>query len=389
MGTMRNWMLSAIAALAVIAGGALAYAPYLPQLLLEGSPPLVFSGRGHFAAVPGASAARDLHVADEAGARNLVPELASMFGDTHGAALLVYRDGELALEHYAPGYDAHTRFNSYSMAKSLVGALIYRAIAEGEIAGLDVPLGDVLPEQRGIADLTLRSLITMRAGIHFDSADSKFGGVGGKDSDTAPNPFGPLAHLHFMGLAAIGPGLEGDTANASGDFNYQNVNTALLGAVLESVYGQPLQDLLADKLWKPAMAAPALWRQPAVGTPVSAYCCIYATARDWIRIGVFLMQNGSTEAPFLPEPLWREFMGLDVAPDALSAGNYGQHILQNILDRPGEALQGPFTYLLGQNGQVLYLMPQHGLVVYRAGERIQLLHSTLYGAWNSLDGEGP
>lgn len=78
-------------------------------------------------------------------------------------------------------------------------------------------------------------------------------------------------------------------------------------------------------------------------------------------------------------------MGLDVGADELAANHYGQHISQNVLDRPGEALQGPFTYLLGQNGQVLYLMPQHGLVVYRAGERVQLLHSTLYGAWNSLD----
>jgi hypothetical protein len=81
-------------------------------------------------------------------------------------------------------------------------------------------------------------------------------------------------------------------------------------------------------------------------------------------------------------------MGLDVAPEARSRDNYGQHIRQNVLDRPGQALQGPFTYLMGQNGQVLYLMPQQGLVVYRAGERIQLLHSTLYGAWNSLDGVG-
>lgn len=388
MGTIRNWTLGAAAALTMIAGGALAYAPYLPQLLLEGSPPLVLSERGHFADVSGGPATRDLHLTDAASARTLVPELASTFVETDGAALLVYRDGELALEHYGPGYDADTRFNSYSMAKSLVGALIYRAIAEGRIAGLDVTLGDLLPEQRGITDLTLRSLITMRAGIHFDSAGSKFGDVGGKDSDTVPNPFGPLARLHFMGLAAVEPGLEIDTTDASGDFNYQNVNTALLGAVLESVYDQPLQDVLADQLWKPAMAAPALWRQPAVGAPVSAYCCIYATARDWIRIGVFLAQNGSAEAPFLPEPLWREFMGLDVGVEALSSNHYGQHIYQNVLDRPKQKLQGPFTYLMGQNGQVLYLMPQHGLVVYRAGGRVQLLHSTLYGAWNSLEGGG-
>jgi hypothetical protein len=54
-----------------------------------------------------------------------------------------------------------------------------------------------------------------------------------------------------------------------------------------------------------------------------------------------------------------------------------------VLDRPGQQLQCPFTYFFGQNGQLLYLMPEHDLVVYRAGERMQLLHSTLYGAWNT------
>ena len=53
-------------------------------------------------------------------------------------------------------------------------------------------------------------------------------------------------------------------------------------------------------------------------------------------------------------------------------------------DRAGQALQGPFTYLMGQGGQVLYLLPEQQLVVYRAGETVQLLHSTLYGAWNSI-----
>lgn len=374
-----------IGAFVVFAAGAialLAAAPYLPQLLVEGFPPLVFADRGHFAAIAGATPPRDLS-SDRASNPELVPELATLFAESGGAALLAYRDGQLALEHYAPGVGAETRFNSYSMAKSLVGALIYKAIAEGKIAHLDVTLGDLLPNYSGLRNLTLRSLITMRAGIHFDTANAKFGTSNGKDNDTAPNPFGPLARLHFMGLAAVEGGLEIDGI-ASTEFNYQNVNTALLGKVLEEVYGEPLQDLLATRLWVPALAAPALWRRPAAAATVSAYCCIYATARDWIRVGIYLSENGSATAPFLPEPLWRDFIGLDIGADALVANHYGQHISQNVLDRPGQALQGPFTYLLGQNGQVLYLMPQHGLVVYRAGERVQLLHSTLYGTWNSL-----
>jgi hypothetical protein len=81
--------------------------------------------------------------------------------------------------------------------------------------------------------------------------------------------------------------------------------------------------------------------------------------------------------------LRRQRLGLDIPFSARSANNYGLHVWQNVLDRPGQALQGPFSYFMGQYGQTLYLMPDKGLVVYRAGEGVPLLHSTLYGAWNS------
>lgn len=379
-----RWIIGTVVVLAAIVMGALAYASYLPQLIAEGVPPLVGPGTGHFADLVGAETPRDLHTATDARARPLAPELQAAFAEKHGRALLVFRDGELALEHYADGLGPETRFNSFSMAKSLVGALVYKALAEGKLTSLDQTLGELLPHDRGLKSVTLRALLEMRSGIAFDAEGGKLGGFSSvdKEDDTAPNPFGPLARLHFEGLGRIEQGLTVAPGDTHG-FSYQNVNTALLGEVLERLYGQPLATLLDDKLWRPAGAASALWRQPQADAPVSAYCCIYATARDWIRVGLFLGENGGA-TPFLPAALWREYLGLDVPVADRHKTHYGEHTWQDVLDRPGQALQGPFTYLMGQGGQTLYLMPAKGLVVYRAGDDIQLLHSTLYGAWNSL-----
>lgn len=381
---MGRWLIGIAVVAAIAVGGVLAYAPYLPQLVAEGVPPLVGPGAGHFAELGGAATPRDLRPTAEARSLPLAPELAAAFEEKQGKALLVFRDGELALEHYAEGLGPETRFNSFSMAKSLVGALIYKALADGRLTSLDQTLGELLPHDAGLKAVTIRQLLEMRSGIAFDAEGGKLGGIpsASKEDDTAPNPFGPLARLHFQGIAAIERGLSvapGETH----PFSYQNVNTALLGEVLETVYGQPLATLLNEKLWRPAGAADGLWRSAATGGTVSAYCCIYATARDWIRVGLFLSENGNS-TPFLPTPLWREFLGLDVAIADRNKTHYGTHIWQDVLDRPGQALQGPFTYLMGQGGQTLYLMPDKGVVVYRAGEGIQLLHSTLYGAWNSL-----
>jgi len=257
-------------------------------------------------------------------------------------------------------------------------------MAEGKIGSLDQTIAELLPQATGLGDMTLRQLITMRSGVHFDGRTASFGAPGRyKDSDTFPNPFGPLARLHFQGLDAVIGGLTMDPTPPD-TFNYQNVNTALLGAVIERAYGQPLEMLLSEKIWKPSGAGNAVWRKPSAESSVSAYCCLYATARDWLRVGMWFATNGTVAKPFLPDELWREFLGLDVPLALRVKDHYGNHTLQNVLDREGENLQGPFTYFMGQNGQILYIMPEKNLVVYRAGERYQLLHSTLYEAWNSI-----
>ena len=98
----------------------------------------------------------------------------------------------------------------------------------------------------------------------------------------------------------------------------------------------------------------------------------------------FLLANGSPEAPFLPQPLWSEFLGADIPAAALHQGFYVHHVYHNVLDRPGETLQGRFAYFFGSRGQAVYLMPEQDLVVVRFGGKIQLLHSTLYGVGRSI-----
>jgi CubicO group peptidase (beta-lactamase class C family) len=367
-------------AIVLCVAAALTYAPYLPQIVREGYPGLIWSGAGQYQRVVGSEAIKPL-----AGIARIAEPgeaLATLFAQSEGRALLAARGDTLEIELYAPGVTSQTPLNSFSMAKGLVGALVFKALAEGRIDSLDQTLAEFLPQYGGIADVTIRALLTMTSGIHFHEG-GVFGDSMGKDSETAPNPFGQLARLHFGGLDAVAPALTAEPQPVS-TYTYRNLNTALLGRVLEEVYGQGLTDILAAKLWQPAGAGDARWRQAGAELGVSAYCCIYATARDWLRIGIYLLHNGTPDQPFLPERLWRDYLGLDVPAAMRQTSHYGMHVWQNILDRPGAGLAGPFTYLMGQGGQVLYLLPEHDLVVYRAGEREQLLHSTLYETWDLI-----
>ena len=310
-----------------------------------------------------------------------------LFSQSGGRALLVHHNGVLAIEHYDIGVEADTKLNSYSIVKSLVGALVLRAHAENRIKSLQDPIGDYLPTlgNEGFRATPIEDFLRMTSGLAFEKGNTKSASDAGLKEPDQPslNPFGGLGRLHMLGLESVSDQLI-IQPELAGRFSYQNINTSVLGALLAEIYQRPLEEILNQKIWQPAGAGIAQWRRPDQSSPVTAYCCLYATPRDWLRIGVFLLNNGKADAPFLPNDLWRIFLGLDLPYEDLRHGKYGLHIRHDVLDRPGEPLQGPFTYMFGNGGQVIYLMPSAGLVVVRFGRDIQLLHSTLYSAWRAL-----
>ena len=100
---------------------------------------------------------------------------------------------------------------------------------------------------------SIRELLLMRGGVLFKRDDPFFFGET-KDMEAAIfNPFGPMARLHYLGLDEIRASL---SARKFGQqpFSYQNVNTAILAAMLVKLYGRPVEDLLSEKLWHPAGA---------------------------------------------------------------------------------------------------------------------------------------
>ncbi|MDX2264950.1 MAG: serine hydrolase [Hyphomicrobiales bacterium] len=351
-------------------------APHVPALVWEGYPSAVWPARGAFATIDSVSRPASFSPSPSL---TLAPALAEAHAKRGTHALLVYQRGALRLAHYAPGFDAHTRFNSFSMSKALVGALALKAHADGLLPDLSAPVGPYLPDApESVRAVPIQAFLDMQSGIGLEPAKSashpSAKDQAGKVYDRV---FGGMGVLHHGGLEAVLSDLRADPA-ALGAHSYQNVNTAILATVLERLHKRPIADALSGTIWKPAGAAEAYWRRPAGDARVGGYCCLYATAEDWLRVGLYIMRNGEGGAPFLPEPLWRRFLGSDLAATALRAGVYRDHLGHDILDRPGEPLHGGFAYFLGSGGQITYLMPDKDLVVVRFGERMPPLHSTLY-----------
>ena len=97
--------------------------------------------------------------------------LQSTLETDHSIAFLVAHRGQVIAEQYFQGYDARSKTNSFSMAKTVMALLLGIAIEDGLVTGMDQRLTDWLPEfeadPKGV-NATLGSLVTMDSGYEWD-----------------------------------------------------------------------------------------------------------------------------------------------------------------------------------------------------------------------------
>lgn len=106
----------------------------------------------------------ELSVPDETGATF---RLEDYLARTRTAAFIVLHEDRVVMERYGRGYDQHSLLNSFSIAKSVMSALVGIALAEGRIASLDATVASLCPEFAGkpYGAATVRELLTMTSGV--------------------------------------------------------------------------------------------------------------------------------------------------------------------------------------------------------------------------------
>jgi len=170
--------------------------------------------------------------------------LAAFFDRTETTGLLVVHRGAITHEEYRQGADETSPFTSWSMAKSVLSALIGIAVEEGHIASLRDPIGAYVPALAGSAygDVPIEDALTMSSGVAFD-----------EDYD---NPASDINML-FIRAMAMGVPVEEtlaglDRVRDSGIYNdYVSSDSMALGLVLEAATGMAPADYLASRLWGP------------------------------------------------------------------------------------------------------------------------------------------
>lgn len=269
-------------------------------------------------------------------------------------AFIVIKNDSILFEHYFDEHSQTTVSNSYSAAKTVVALLIGVAVEEGKIKSIDEPVGNYIPEFKSNDrnEITIRDLLLMASGLDWTES--------GKNplSDNAESYYGTDLYGHVTRQNRITePGKK---------FVYQSGNSQLLGFVLEKATGMSISEYTQEKLWsKLGMTSNAYWSLDKENGDEKAFCCLYATARDFARIAALIGKNGKWNGTqVIPEWYMEEMkfvphnMG---TKEGVKNHQYGLHLWVY------EAYSSPLYYCRGIKGQYLISIPEENVVIVRIG----------------------
>jgi CubicO group peptidase (beta-lactamase class C family) len=275
-------------------------------------------------------------------------------------AIIVVQDGRLVAERYAPGVGPDTPLLSWSMAKSLVMAVVGALVHDGR---LDPAAPAPVPEWRGAGDprgaITLDMLLRQSSGLAFDETY-------GATNDVSRMLFTqPDAGAYAAAMPLAFPP---DT-----HWSYSSGTSNIVSRIVRDVFAGDVAAMVAyanTALFDPAGMTSAFFELDASGSFVGSSFA-YMTARDWARFGELFRRDGVwQEKRLLPEG-WVRYATTPTA--AAPRGEYGAHWWLNAGPpgdpgaRPWPAIPTDVYAARGHSGQWVAVVPSARLVVVRLG----------------------
>lgn len=255
-------------------------------------------------------------------------------------AILVARNGETVLAEAVRGPGLDTPANVKSVSKSLVALLLGGAIDRGVVPSVEATLGEVAPRlipagaDPRVEDLTLKDLVTLRAGLERTSGPTYGEWVSSPDwvADALSRPF---------------------VARPGGRMLYSAGSFHVLGAALAETAGTDLHALARDWLGEPLGIAIPPWTRDPQGYYLGGND-MALSPRAMLRVGEMLRQGGRWEGRQVVPRGWVEASLTPVTRSPFSGLDYGYGWFL------GDTPAGRLALARGYGGQVIATVPLAG-----------------------------
>ena len=269
--------------------------------------------------------------------------------ETKTKSFLVIKNDSIVFEKYFDDHKSTSLSNSFSVAKSIVTSMMFKAIMEGKIKGLDQPLSDYFEEYKeGLAsELTVGDLASMSSGMRW--------------SEKYYSVINITSESYFTDdIRSVV--IRQDIIDKPGqNFRYSSGDTQLLGMVIEKATGTTLTNYLSEKFWQPMGAEnSALWQIDSAKSGMEkAYCCIASTARDFARFGKLFINKGKWNDEMILDP---SYIDLSINPVFEDSPYYGYGWW--LYNYEGKKV---FT-MNGHLGQFVISFPDENIIIVRQGD---------------------
>ncbi len=324
-----------------------------------GSPPYRYQTPSNLRdGIPVGDVARS-DLGSEAAARIVAGVLDQTWKDVD--SVLIFQGGKLVLEEYFYGYDRDTPHELRSATKSVVGAVVGTAVANGAVT-LDEPVFARLgyanvanPDPRKSA-ITLRHLLTLQSGLDCD--DHVAGSPGGENQlYGTPDWIRVLVDVKMI-----------DTPGTVG--RYCTGAVFMAGRMVEKATGRALPDYAQAHLFSPLgiRRADWIWNHDLTNTD-KQFGMLAIRPRDMLKFGMLYANEGRWgKKQVLPAAWVRDSLSSLSTVEYTAYGYYWWRMSVQVATPDGPR-RVYMSAAQGNGGQKIYLVPELDLIAVFTGSR--------------------
>ena len=210
-------------------------------------------------------------------------------------SFMIMKDNKIIVEEYYNGYNSNSTFNYYSATKTVV-SMCFGVLYDRGLVNLDDMVSKYIPEIK-LQNTTIRNVLEMSSGMK---------GV-------------QLHWLIDMGFEFYGYNLSEMVVNEEPDmtiapgqyFRYKNLNTQIIGMIVEKVSGMKINKFFYENIWKYISTSEGEWCTDRVGN-VKCFCCLYSNTEDFMRIGKLILDNGVVDGKHI---ISKKYLKMMATPD--------------------------------------------------------------------------
>jgi len=270
-------------------------------------------------------------------------------------AVVVLHRGQIVAERYAPGFGPDMPLAGWSLAKSVMNALVGILVGQGR---LDLAAPAAVPEWQAADDprrqITLDQLMRMVSGLRF--------------TEEAGQPLGDVTQMLMRSPDAAAYAAGRPLQHPPGSlWHYASGTSNLISRIIRDRLGEAEYRAFPRlALFGPLGMGSAVLETDPSGTFVGS-SFLYATGRDWAKLGQLYLQDGVFEGRRILPVGWVAYSRRP-GPDQ----RYGAHFWLDIQQEyaasdPEPPLPEDAFHAMGYEGQCVSIIPSKSLVVVRLG----------------------